>query len=168
MPELPPAPIATTAAPAAATPATPSRIPSAPAQPAPRVSPTPRATATPAAARPATPLSKPVAPVASVASPAAPQPASALSTAESWKQLFIAWPEGVPKRGVVVNQLNEQLPFKSFMTKGDTVLLERTNPDTLGSRFIFVPYCEIGLVKLIDPIKQETFEKAGFDGKLSS
>jgi hypothetical protein len=53
------------------------------------------------------------------------------------------------------------------MVRGEVVLLERTNPDTLGARFLIVPYAEISLVKLIDPLKQELLEAAGFRGKLA-
>ncbi|MEO1497686.1 MAG: hypothetical protein AAFV43_11110 [Planctomycetota bacterium] len=63
--------------------------------------------------------------------------------------------------------LDEAMPFKGFMTRGETVLLERTNPDTMGARFILVPFSEIASVKFIDPLKQETFEAAGFRGRLS-
>ena len=89
-------------------------------------------------------------------------------TALTWKKWFATWPETIPHRGVVVNQLNEQLPFKAFMAADDMVLLERTNPDTLGSRYIFMPYSEIGLVKLTDPLKTEVFESEGFTGKLTT
>lgn len=96
------------------------------------------------------------------------QPATATSTPAIWKEFFNNWPEGIPTRGIVVNQLNEQLPFKAYMVKGDVVMLERTNPDTLGSRYILVPYSEISIVKLTDPLNQEKFDKAGFKGKLCS
>ncbi len=94
------------------------------------------------------------------------QPKVADDTSVIWKAFFNQWPEGIPTRGIVVTQLNEQLPFKGYMVKGDVVLLERTNPDTLGSRYILVPYSEVGIVKLTDPLNQEKFEKAGFQGEL--
>ncbi len=87
--------------------------------------------------------------------------------ANSWEQFFLNWPEGIPQRGIIVNQLGEQIPFKAFMIRDDMVLLERTNPDTLGARFLISPFSEIGLVKLTDPIKQATFEAAGYKGTLS-
>lgn len=94
------------------------------------------------------------------------QPTPANNTAAIWKDFFNNWPEGIPTRGIVVNQLNEQLPFKAYMVRGEVLMLERTNPDTLGSRYILVPYSEIGIVKLTDPLNQEKFDKAGFKGEL--
>ncbi|TWT86880.1 hypothetical protein Mal64_37100 [Pseudobythopirellula maris] len=67
----------------------------------------------------------------------------------------------------MVNTLNEAMPFKAFMLAGDMLLLERTNPDTLGARYLLLPFCEVSLVKFIDPMNQQTLEKAGFRGKLS-
>ena len=107
------------------------------------------------------PVARPAVAPAQVAAPPAP------SASESWKKFFNEWPSEIPRRGVVVNQLNEQIPFKAFMIRGDMLMLERTNPDTLGSRFLFVPFAEVGIVKLIDPIKQELFESAGFAGSLA-
>jgi hypothetical protein len=60
--------------------------------------------------------------------------------------------------------LNEAIPFKSFMVKGEMLLLERTNPDPMGTRFIILDYQAIHLVKLIDPLKEELFAAAGFSG----
>jgi hypothetical protein len=88
-------------------------------------------------------------------------------SAAVWRRLFEQWPVGLPQRGLVVNRLDEQIPFKSYMLRGEIVLLERTNPDTLGARFLLVPFTEVSLVKLIDPLKQELLEAAGFRGKLS-
>jgi hypothetical protein len=47
------------------------------------------------------------------------------------------------------------------------LLLERTNPDTLGARFIAMPYEEIAAIKFIDPLKAPAFESMGFAGVLS-
>ena len=87
---------------------------------------------------------------------------------EIWQDVFRAWPEGVQRRGVVVNTLNESIPFKGFMTKGDTLLLERTNPDPLGTRYIVLAFDTIAVVKLIDPIKADVFKKAGYEGQLAA
>ncbi len=96
--------------------------------------------------------------------------ASTVSLSETtgvWKRYFQDWPEAIPRRGILVNRLGEQIPFKAFMTQAEVVLLERTNPDTLGARFLVVPYCEVGIVKLTDPLKQSVFEESGYQGKLS-
>jgi hypothetical protein len=91
----------------------------------------------------------------------------AKQTSEVWRDLFLNWPASLPRRGVVVSLLNEVMPFKSFMTKEDSLLLERTNPDPLGTRFIILAYDAIHLVKLTDPLKESVFTAAGYKGKLS-
>jgi hypothetical protein len=88
-------------------------------------------------------------------------------TAETWKAFFTAWPKDVQHRGVVVNTLNEAIPFKSFMIKNDMLLLDRTNPDPMGSRFILLGFDSVHNVKLIDPIKESVLAAAGFAGKLA-
>ncbi|TWT42838.1 hypothetical protein Pla111_24760 [Botrimarina hoheduenensis] len=81
--------------------------------------------------------------------------------------MFTAWPKEIPRRGVLVNSLDEQTPFKGFMTRGETVLLQRSNPDTLGARFLIIPFAEIAIVKFIDPLTEATFHKAGFVGEFA-
>jgi hypothetical protein len=90
-----------------------------------------------------------------------------MSNQATWKATFANWPAGVPKRGVMVNNLNEANPFKSFMLKDDLLLLERTNPDPLGSRYILMSFDTISAVKFIDPMKESVFTAAGFVGKLA-
>ncbi|MGL4512758.1 MAG: hypothetical protein ACRCT8_06680 [Lacipirellulaceae bacterium] len=96
--------------------------------------------------------------------PAAPAPND---SAAIWRKFFHEWPEGILKRGVVVNRNDEQMPFKAYMLRGEVVLLERTNPDALGARYLIVPFTEIGFVKLVDPLRQDVLEAAGFRGKLA-
>ena len=83
---------------------------------------------------------------------------------EMWREMFLKWPASIPKRGVLVSTLNEATPFKSFLLKGETLMLERTNPDPLGARFIFMGFEAIHMVKLIDPLREEVFTSAGFTG----
>ena len=90
-----------------------------------------------------------------------------MTNQNTWKATFSNWPAGIPKRGVLVNSLNEANPFKGFMLKDDLLLLERTNPDPLGSRFILMSFDSISSVKFIDPIKESVLNGAGFVGKLS-
>jgi hypothetical protein len=81
-----------------------------------------------------------------------------------WQEIFAKWPEKLPKRGIVLSTLNEMTPFKSFLIKGDMLLLERTNPDPAGARYILMGFDAIHMVKLIDPLKEEIFTSAGFTG----
>jgi len=90
-----------------------------------------------------------------------------MTSQNTWKATFSNWPAGIPKRGVLVNSLNEANPFKSFMLRDDMLLLERTNPDPLGARYILMGFDTIHSVKFIDPLKESVFTAAGFVGKLA-
>jgi hypothetical protein len=90
-----------------------------------------------------------------------------MEISQIWKSLFERWPQDLPRRGVVTTTLDEQIPFKGFMLTRETVLLERTNPDPLGTRFIVLPYPNMAAVKLVDVIKEKIFTSMGFEGKLS-
>ena len=91
---------------------------------------------------------------------------SAHQSGAIWKHLFQHWPEGIPQRGIVVTMQGEQMPFKAFMITDEVLLLERTNPDPLGSRFILMGYESVATIKLIDALKESAFEGLGFEGKL--
>lgn len=90
-----------------------------------------------------------------------------MSDAFRYEDLFTRWPTGLHKRGIVTTTLNEAIPFKSFMQIDGMLLLDRTNPDSLGARLIFLEYSSIAAVKLIDPVKSSTFTDLGFTGQLS-
>jgi hypothetical protein len=90
-----------------------------------------------------------------------------MASNNSWRETFYEWPENIPRRGIVVSTLNEPMPFKGFAVKGDTVLLDRTNPDSLGARYILIPFDAINCLKFIDPLKESTILAAGFKGKLA-
>jgi hypothetical protein len=81
--------------------------------------------------------------------------------------LFTAWPASIPKRGIVTSTLNETTPFKGFMIKGDLLLLERSNPDSLGARFIVMGFEAIHMLKLTDPLAESVFTSAGFVGQFA-
>jgi hypothetical protein len=91
----------------------------------------------------------------------------ATDTIQTWRKVFADWPASIPRRGVVVSTLNEAVPFKGFMTKADMLLLERTNPDPLGARFIVLTYDAIHMLKLTDPLKESVFTEAGYAGRLA-
>ena len=86
---------------------------------------------------------------------------------KTWRDVFYEWPAAIPRRGIVVSSLNEPMPFKGFLVKGDTLLLERTNPDSLGARYILLPFEAINCLKFVDPLKESVFAAAGFSGKLA-
>ena len=108
------------------------------------------------------------APAASSPNGPAPAPRHPVPAPEHvWLRFFRDWPAEIPKRGIVVSRLNESCPFKAFMLRSDVVLLQRTAPDSLGARFVLLPYEEIAAVKLTDPLRQEAFSGGGFQGQLT-
>jgi hypothetical protein len=88
-------------------------------------------------------------------------------SAKIWREMFEKWPTSIPKRGVLVSTLNETTPFKSFLLKGDLLLLERTNPDPLGARFLLMGFDTIHAVKITEPVAESVFAGAGFVGHLA-
>ena len=91
----------------------------------------------------------------------------ATTSAELWREMFNNWPSGIPRRGLVVSMLNETIPFKSFMLKGDALLLERTNPDPNGTRFIVLMFDAVHMLKITEPLKESVLTSAGFAGQLA-
>jgi hypothetical protein len=85
-----------------------------------------------------------------------------------WKSVFASWPAAIPRKGVAVNNLGESLPFKAFMVGAEMVLLERSNPDTLGARYILLPYDQVANVKFVDPLSTQVFASMGLEGKLTT
>lgn len=90
-----------------------------------------------------------------------------MNSGQTWKSVFAAWPEVIPRRGIAISTLNEATPFKGFMIKDETILLERTNPDAMGARYILLSFDAIHMVKFTDPLKESVFTGAGYTGKLS-
>jgi hypothetical protein len=86
---------------------------------------------------------------------------------EYWRQIFHKWPKEMTRRGIIVTKVNETVPFKGFMTTEDMVVLDRTNPDPLGSRFVMIGYGAIEILKFIDALKEDAFAKLGFAGKFT-
>ena len=93
-------------------------------------------------------------------------PVTETSDGAVWRRFFLEWPDSIPKQGIVVNTLGEQSPFKGYMVNDNMLLLERTNPDPLGSRFIVMSFQYVACVKLIDALKAGPFEEIGFVGTL--
>lgn len=115
--------------------------------------------ATPTAATPT--AAPPAAAAAPAAAPKAAQPASS-----PYRDLFENWPSSLPKRGIVINELNDAISFRGFMVKGSLLLLERTTPDAMGGRFVVLEYSTIAALKMVDPLKTENFTPVGFVGKI--
>ena len=86
----------------------------------------------------------------------------ATDAAETWRQCFARWPAEMQRRGVLVTSFGEQIPFNSFATSGDVLLIERRAPDTVGGRTVLMAYQNILAVKIVDVVKTKTFESMGF------
>jgi hypothetical protein len=84
-----------------------------------------------------------------------------------WRDTFANWPKEISKRGVVISTLNEATPFKSFFVKGEMLLLERTNPDPLGGRFILMEFSSIHMLKFTDPLTEAAILSGGFVGQMA-
>jgi hypothetical protein len=84
-----------------------------------------------------------------------------------WREVFENWPAAIPRRGIVVSSLNEITPFKGFLYHENVLLLERTNPDAAGTRFVLISYDAIHAVKFVDMLKESAFTAAGYTGKFS-
>ena len=94
-------------------------------------------------------------------------PTPAVANVHPWHKFFADWPSQIPTRGILISRLSEASPFKAFMMRGDFLLLERVSPDSLGGRFLVIPFDEISTVKFTDPLKQPALEAAGFEGQLA-
>jgi hypothetical protein len=86
----------------------------------------------------------------------------AADAAGIWRDCFARWPADMERRGVLVTAFGEQIPFESFSTSPDLLLIERRAPDTVGARTVIVPYQNIMGLKLVDVIKARTFQALGF------
>jgi hypothetical protein len=85
----------------------------------------------------------------------------------NWREMFTKWPAGILRRGVIVSTLNEPIPFKSFFVKDSMLLLERANPDPIGTRFIVMEFSAIHMLKITDPLTEAAILGAGYVGQLA-
>lgn len=84
-----------------------------------------------------------------------------INTAESWRALFEAWPDAIPRQGIVITP-QESVPFINYLISGSLVILERDKPDTLGARKVIVSYDNIVALKLPSPLELVKFQVMGF------
>lgn len=84
-----------------------------------------------------------------------------------WREMIENWPKGLAKTGVMLTAFDESIPFSSFMTNRDTLLLERKTPDSLGARMVIVAYDQIIALKITAVVPEKHFREMGFSGKLS-
>ncbi len=87
----------------------------------------------------------------------------AMDPAEAWRKCFENWPDDLPRRGVIVVSFDEQIPFANFSASGEMLLVERRAPDTVGARFVLLPYQNVVGLKIVDVVKPKVFSAMGFN-----
>lgn len=86
---------------------------------------------------------------------------------ENWQGYFTNWPAEMARRGILVTTFGEQIPFSSFWTSSNLLLLERQTPDSLGARMIVLSFAQVAALKIVDVLKAKAFESLGFEGPAS-
>ena len=85
-----------------------------------------------------------------------------MTPADNWRSFFTEWPADFPRSGIVISTLNEAMPFRHFWLKDDMLLLERTNPDAMGGRFLILGFDVIHSIKFIAPLSEAAIDGSGF------
>lgn len=80
-------------------------------------------------------------------------------------RVFEGWPGGLPRRGVVVTTLNEQIPFSDFRVAEDAVYVVRTTPDAIGSRSVILAWESIAALKFVDEVRPKVMAELGFENE---
>ena len=84
---------------------------------------------------------------------------------DAWRALFLNWPQGIPKEGIVQTSLNENVPFVGFALSPGLLLVERDKPDAIGSRKMIIPYSNIVAVKMGTTMSLPELQPLGFKVK---
>ncbi|KAA0137375.1 hypothetical protein [Gimesia chilikensis] len=85
-----------------------------------------------------------------------------MQSAEGWRSILENWPEVIPKRGIIVTNYQESIPFQNFLLSTGVVLLERDKPDSLGARKVMLSYEAISAIKLTDTMELARYQVMGF------
>src|SRR5580698_6471381 len=86
-----------------------------------------------------------------------------MDVATVWRDYFRNWPADVDRRGILVTNFDEQIPFEGFLTSDTMLLVERRAPDTVGARKVLLPYQHIVAIKITDVVKAKSFQASGFE-----
>jgi hypothetical protein len=84
------------------------------------------------------------------------------------QKVFAEWPSGIPRNGVLLTTFGENIPFVSYMIRGDLLLVERKTPDAQGARRVIMRFEAIAAVKIMDAIEMPRFESMGFHVPMSA
>ena len=90
-----------------------------------------------------------------------------MQSAEGWRSILENWPEAIPKKGIVVTNYQESIPFQNFLLSTAVVLLERDKPDSLGARKVMLSYDAICAIKLTDTMELARYQVMGFQPSIS-
>ncbi|MEE8450594.1 MAG: hypothetical protein V3R99_01735 [Thermoguttaceae bacterium] len=88
------------------------------------------------------------------------------NSSDGWKAYFSNWPETMAKKGILITNFDEQIPFAGFLASDSFLLLDRQTPDALGARTVILPYGSMTALKLTDVVDQKVFHSIGFEGSL--
>lgn len=86
-----------------------------------------------------------------------------MEAANPWLDYFRNWPADVEKRGYLVTNFDEQVPFDGFIVSPTLLIVDRKTPDTVGCRKLVIPFQNIAAVKIIDIVKNRSFASLGFE-----
>lgn len=85
-----------------------------------------------------------------------------MNAAESWRELFSAWPANMPKSGLIVTTFGEIIAFVNFMTSDGILLVERERPDSSDARKVMIAYQAISAVKSTSTMDFDKYKALGF------
>ena len=85
-----------------------------------------------------------------------------------WRKAFATWPANFRRKGVVIPDGGEAIPFCDFVLNDSVVVLERPTPDNAGARRVAIPFHRIHNLKYTEPLKTDQFLKAGFVKEMSA
>jgi hypothetical protein len=85
---------------------------------------------------------------------------------EHWQSLFENWPDAIERRGSIVTNHGEAIPFAGFLISFGLLLIERDGPDANGTRKIIISYEAISMVKLKSASEMSRFQAMGFQPPL--
>lgn len=89
-----------------------------------------------------------------------------MEAAARWSAFFQNWPEQWNRQGVLLTSFGEQIPFEGFMVSKDLLLLQRTTPDSIGTRQLIIDYPCIAALKINHVVDPSVMTEKGFSGVL--
>lgn len=85
-----------------------------------------------------------------------------MDSAHYWQNVFMNWPQELPKTGILVTSFQETFGFRDFQVLGGLLFLERDRPDSLGARKVLMSFESISALKLSDVRELSAYGDMGF------